>query len=457
MTLSLFIFYNYADYTEYDQNLVILLAVLTYYFTFLNWMLTGNRVFSIFTTFALLSLLFNLGQSILNAFTNFPIIGLVYSKYSPSDIFYMLKYQLICAAGLYLGSSLYLSKKKNRVSLYEFSSFYKTYNNFDIFKSREVILEILLYVSFAVTLIYSVYQINLSQNLSYSELYETRETVSEFYSFGAIILGLYFIFQKRHIKLVLGGWIWFFLSFYITGTRVLGLVYMGALIFVLPIIYPQYFQKKFISIWIIGLILSLTSFNIISQNRQGDSISSLSEENNIIFLLFNSINEMGFSQTATQTTIDHIKQGGEHKQTILYNILLGVIPSDWLNELVPKEWSNVSLGKWATEQEVGPNASYGLGYSWIAESYLNFGSWGWIFTLIYGYFIAFAENYSLKRIMKGDYLIAICLIAILCKQIFFVRAQLNLVIPFYKATIYLLIFRFLFLQKRKQFKQLINL
>jgi len=446
MILSLSIFYNYADYTEYSHNLIVLLAVLTYYFTLSNWLLTGNRAFSIFTTFVLFSLFFNLGQSILKAFTNFPIFGYVYSQYSPSDIFYMLKYQLICAAGLYLGSNLYLSKKKNRVSLYEISSYYKTNNNFDIFKPREIILEILFYVSFATTFIYGVYLINLRQNLSYAELYETKESISGIFYFGATVFGLYFIFQKRHIKLVLVGWIWFFLSFYIVGTRSLGIVYMGALITVIPILYPHLFRKKFIPIWLVGLMLGLISFSVISQTRQGNSIN-LGEENDIIVLLFTSIHEMGFSQTPTLTTISYIKQGGEYRQTILYNILLGIFPSVLLNELVPDEWSNVSLGGWATEQEMGPDATSGLGYSWIAEAYMNYGSWGWIFTLIYGYFIAYAENFSLKRIMQGRYLLAICLIAILCKQIFFARAQLNLVIPFYKGTMYLLIFRFIFFKK----------
>jgi hypothetical protein len=447
MILTLSVFYIYEHYTKFSHDLVTLMAVLTYYFTLANWVLTGNRAFSIFSAFVLASLFFNLGQSILFSFTNFPIVGGVYNLYSPSEVFYMVKYQLICAAGLYLGSSLYLRKKKNRVSLYEISSHYKANNNFGIFKPKDIVPEILLYVSFAVTFSYSVYQIVLSQSLSYSELYETRETISDFFYFGATIFGLYFIFQKRHIKLVLGGWIWFLLAFYLTGTRSLGLVFMGALIFVLPILYPLLFQKKFIPIWIVGLMLSLISFNIISQSRQGNSVYSLGEETDFIVLIYKSIQEMGYSQTPTLTTISYIRQGGEHKQTILYNILLGIFPSVWLNELVPDEWSHVSLGGWATEQEIGPDSTYGLGYSWIAEAYMNYGAWGWIFTLIYGYFIASAENYSLKRIMQGRYLIAICLIAILCRQIFFARAQLNLVVPFYKATMYILIFWFIFFKK----------
>jgi hypothetical protein len=452
MIFALSLFYTNLPDTENIHNLVTLLAVLTYIFTLANWIQKGNRLFSIFTIFILFSLFFNLGQSILYSFTDFPLLWSIYDIYSLSDICYMLKYQFICAAGLYLGSSIYIKTREHRVSLEDFSSFYKTNNNSNLHKQSNIILTILLYVSLSVTFYFTIYQLTMRQNMSYSELYVTRNTISEYYSFGAIVLGLYFIFIKKHVKIVLGAWIWFFIAFNIAGTRSMGVIYMGALTLVLPTLYPHIFKKKYIAIWIIGLVLGLISFSIISDYRQGELGNSKNGNLDFMISLYKAINEMGISETPTLTTINSIKQGDEHTQTILYNIILGIIPADLLNEFVPKEWTNVSLGAWATEQEKGITFTSALGYSWIAEAYMNYGAWGWIFTMIYGYFIAFAENFSLRRIMQGRYLLAICLIAILCKQIFFARAQLNLVMSFYKPTIYILMFLFVFGIKQRQFK-----
>ena len=155
---------------------------------------------------------------------------------------------------------------------------------------------------------------------------------------------------------------------------------------------------------------------------------------------------MGISETPTLITMEAIEKGTPYMQTILFNILLGFVPSSVLEIFVPDTWTT-HLGEWVNV--VSGTTTTEWGYSWIAESYINYGEFGWIFTAVYGYFIAFAENYSLRKIKSGDYLLALCLISILCKQIFFARAQINLVMSFYKPCIYILYLWMLFGDKKR--------
>ena len=65
------------------------------------------------------------------------------------------------------------------------------------------------------------------------------------------------------------------------------------------------------------------------------------------------------------------------------------------------------------------------------------------------WFIAMAENYSLRIINNWQKLLALCFLAFLCKQIFFARGQIYLSISFYRYSIILAIVYFLFGYKRK--------
>lgn len=67
----------------------------------------------------------------------------------------------------------------------------------------------------------------------------------------------------------------------------------------------------------------------------------------------------------------------------------------------------------------------GFGFSYIAEAYLNYGWFGWIFILLYGILIARLENMAYQDIMNGCFF-KITFLLWLAKQVFFARADLCL-------------------------------
>lgn len=439
MIISLVLFYILQEPSSINHDLFTSLASVSYILTIYNWLSKGNRPFSLFCLFVVYALFSNLGQSILYMFTRQDFILNIYSKYDLQDICPMLRYQFVCASGLYLGSAIYLRKSYRNVTAESISVHYR-YLELQETSISQKFFDILLYVCLAVVFYFTIYQLVLRQTMSYKELYNERELVSAYFAFGTIVLGLNAILKKRHVRLVLFSWLFYFLAYNVAGTRSMGIIYAGALLFSMPILFPYYFQKRFYFVWGIVALLGISAISIIS-NLRTQSIGSLSNETDLWLSVLQSINEMGISETPTLITMDAVDNGTPYMQSILFNILLGFFPSSLLEGLVPETWTT-QLGQWATV--ISNTTTVEWGYSWIAESYINYGELGWIFTAVYGYFIAFAENYSLRKIKNGDYLLALCLIAILCKQIFFARAQINLVMSFYKPCIYILYLWLLF-------------
>ena len=73
------------------------------------------------------------------------------------------------------------------------------------------------------------------------------------------------------------------------------------------------------------------------------------------------------------------------------------------------------------------DAHYGLGGSYIAESFANFGWYGCIYTLFYGWMIAFLEGYAYQNLNSSQKrLLSIAILALLLRQVFYARAQLDL-------------------------------
>ena len=444
MAISLILFCLLKEASSFNHDLFTILATISYILTIYNWLSKGNRLFSLFCMFVVYSLFSNLGQSLIYIFIHQDFMLNIYSMYDLNNICPMLRYQFVCASGLYLGSAIYLNKDYRNVTAKEMSEHYKSFIPKKLCIDQ-TIYDILLYICLTVVFIYSSYQLVLRQTMSYSELYNDRESMSAYFSFGTILLGLNAILKKRHVKLVLYCWIYYFLAYNVAGTRSMGIIYAGALLFAMPILFPYYFQKKFYFIWGSVGTVGISAISIIS-NLRTQSIGSISYETDFLMSIMNSINEMGISENPTLITIEAVEKGTPYMQTILFNTLLGFVPSSFLELLVPETWVT-HLGQWVNDISGATTTEWG--YSWIAESYINYGEFGWIFTALYGYFIAFAENYSLRKIKNGDFLLALCLISILCKQIFFARAQISLVMTFYKPCIYILYLWLLFGNKER--------
>ncbi len=357
----------------------------------------------------------------------------MYKTYTLSDICYSLKYNFLCISALNLGVSYYLRKSERNVTAEQISFFY-SHNNRETSVNVKW-LEKLLYLCLFSVLVYTTYQLVLRQTMSYHELYESRELNSYLLIFGSVALGLFFIFIKRHVKLIIGCWLWFVLAYMLAGTRSMSILYVGALVLTIPIVYPRFFKPKYYPLFFVALFVFFAMLSVISEVRDGalGDVSSSSE--GLMYAAYSTILEMGASQLPLMISIDNF-QFLEYSQTILYFLLLGFIPSAILDPLTPDNW-HIQLGTWVNE--VTNTTNNQLGFSWLAETYLNFGEFGWMFALLYGFFIAYAENGALNRIIQRKYLLSICLLSYLCRQIFFARAQIGLSIDFYRPIILIFI------------------
>lgn len=429
--LAIFYFDDNNSFTTHNWYLACI--YLSYFLCLYNWIARGNRFFSLFVLFVMFSLFYNVSQSLIYAFTEEDTVLYVYSHYSLSEVCYMLKFQFLCIAGFYLGTSLYLDRKCHNVSRQQIDYYYEKKRPSHL-KNEKILFKLFLLCAVCV-FGFTIYQLRLRQTMTYSELYQNRELISPYFSLGTMLIGLYFIYQKRHVKLVYFFYIWFIVAYTLAGTRSMSMVYVSALWLTTPMVYPKYFQRKYYPI-ILGVAVSaIASISVVSSMRTSDMTSGPSVDTGEMGVLFASLREMGTSQVPTMITIEHFPEQG-YSPTVLYFLIKLIIPADLLEGIVPDSW-RLRIGKWTTDIS---NTTYTQwGSSWLAEGYINYGEFAWIFTLLYGYIIVWAENGALIRIMKGKYLLAICLLTCLCKQIFFARAEIALLTDYLKPCVYIAI------------------
>ena len=70
---------------------------------------------------------------------------------------------------------------------------------------------------------------------------------------------------------------------------------------------------------------------------------------------------------------------------------------------------------------------------------MNYGRYGWIFMILYGFILAYAEIFAYKKYRTGEYLIPVILLLLLSKNVFSVRGELALLIGYVRMAIYILI------------------
>lgn len=443
LLFALITFYIDIGTSLADHNRYLLYVYISYFLCLYCWIGRGNRVLSLFVLFVLFSLFYNTSQSFVYAITKDFSFLHIYNSYTLADVCYMLKYEFLCISGFCLGISVYLNKKSHNVSHNEVVLYYKKKrkenNNMNRFFIIFVICSIAVFA-------YTIYQLILRQTISYGELYESRETISPYFSLGTMLIGLYYILIKCHVKLVLLLYVWFIFAYTLAGTRSMTIVYIGALFLIIPILYPQYFQRKYYPLIFALILLGFFSISVFSQLRNSSIGSTMALETNNMPIYLASLKEMGISQLSTLITIDNFDKA-PYSQTIFYFVLLSFIPSFILESVLPESWG-LRLGSWVTNIS---NTTYvQWGSSWIAESYLNFGQFGWLFTFLYGYLIVYAENSSLRRILRGDYLLSICVLTCLCKQLFFARAEIHLLVDYFKPCIYILAIYYLTKKESKK-------
>lgn len=428
------------------HTVVTILLISSYVLCLYYWLKAGNRVLSLYTFFILYAFFSNAGQSLLYL-AQFPDEFLnVYDDGTLTQIVDMLRFQYLCIAAMGVGTAIYLSSSR-------FVPIRLEAQRNDLlcqgkFKGRnDSLLWFGLLFCLVYVLFFAVKMVSLRQTMGYGDLYEARgEWNSVFHqvvNLLALLLSYYFLFRNKNTVIIYVFLVLILLSYMISGSRGLAIPYLGMLIVVFPITNPELFKRRYAVFWIIGGIVFFSLLSVISSNRAAYLTGqALNTTNTIAMNAYATISEMGMSARTVTLTMQAIDNGGmEHHQTILYVLTTSLVPLT--NNIPALQDQYIQLSSWVSEFAGSYNS--GLGYSFIAEAYMNYGWFGWIYILIYGWFIAFAESLAYRRISNGKYYLALMLLVILSKQLFYARAQIELIggtlrLLEYLTIIYLIFF-----------------
>ncbi len=401
------------------------LGLFSYIFCILTWLRSGNRAFSLFLVFVLYMLFSHLGQALLYSFGVSDIMLLLYDWCSATSVTQMLRFHMLCPAALNVGVVLYFVKHKKNISLSKQVSGY--YENIKLDKSRrELVLDILLFA----TLLYALYSAvnfwKLRQTMSYAEFYDTLSGSGSLFKSmcitASVTIGLVYVYKCRYQKFIYASWLLIALIYLIGGSRGTAIPYIGALLVAVPVTHSYFFDGNKKYIWLLLAFIAFSFLSVISSNRAGKVGSdALVSNQSILDNAIGTMAEMGGSALPTVLSMEACDSGVlPHYQSNVFFLLACFIPADLVEFItgIP----NVQLARIITDY-AGSTWS-GLGYSCVAEVYVNYGWFGWLWFIFYGYLIVLLECSAYKFILQRKYFIASLFIYILSSSLFYARAPI---------------------------------
>ena len=424
MVAALVLFYaNLSISTEAAHNLFATGCLLSYLLCLRNWLKSGCRGASLYVFFVSYAFMCNMGQSVLYLFRVPDDLLPVYFLHSFVSIVEMLKFQFLCIAALNLGTVLYIHKTYRCVNIedqriaYESKAIEST--------SRDKYLDFLMYFSLLYILYHCVVMFQMRQSMGYMEFFEAGRGQSEdaiytLVDFLSVLLGLRNIFKKRHVKFTYVVYALCVVIYMIVGSRGLSMRYLAVIFSTLPITYPNLFQKKYYVAWIVGVVFGFAGLSVISDTRSSSlSASSFVTDSSIGMSALSAVSEMGYSERPAIITMEAVDGGYRRHQTILVQVIKVLVPFSGNLSVIKSE--NMALGNWVTDYV---ESNSGLGSSIIAEAYMNYGKFGWIFFILWGWIIAYGENEAYRRLMYGNSLYALWFLTLLSTGILLARSEI---------------------------------
>lgn len=434
----------YLENNEESHYIYTILCIISYILCFKNWLKYGGRLISLYVFFVAYLMFCNLGQSILYTFKVPAELLYLYFKINVGEVANVLRFQYVCIAALNLGTTFYVSKPGNCVTQSELQSHYENNQIRNTNKLNYIAIFIL-----AISLLYLFYEgaqmLIMRQTMSYHDFFdsgrgESSNEFTRFVKFSTLYFSMWAIFKKKYVKLVYCCLIILVCIYMLTGARGLSISYVSIILLLASISHGKLFQKRYAWAWIIGGVFAFSLLGVIGANRNNHNVSIFNSDNSIGTNIISTVAEMGGSARSAVYAIEAADKGVFNYQTILSTIVRAIIPfSSHISDI---KANNVVLSEWITDY--ANNRSSGLGFSCIGELYVNFGQLGWIFMLLYGYFIAYAENESYKRIIRGDLLYPLVLLTFLCTMVPWARSEFVRCINVVRYGVYLLVGKFLF-------------
>lgn len=402
-------------YDVFYHNVLVLCNFISYILCIYSWRRFGGRWLSVFVFFIVYALFCNLGNSILYStmsWTNTTEALKIYENAYWMSIIDMLRFQFLCVASMNVGVSAYTSVAKAYIP--SVSKTRTEANTLEVFWLLTVAYHIYLsyhYLTFRITAGYSDLD-----SLIVSEDYGLLGTLLTYFF---LFLSLLLLFKGKQVKTIYLLLTCLSLAFMISGKRYMAIRFIGAILVFLGATHPRLFRKRYVWIWVAAGIGFMAFINVIRVLRGSSIADGIDVEKSVFQLVLGTFAEMGQSEWPAIITMDIIGSTDQYMHSI-YNTFLRVTGFDVLFGLETEE----SLGRWITNQ-MGTN--YGLGYSFVAEAYANFGWLGWIFTFIYGWLIVWLENSAYRMLsQKINIYVALAILCLLLRQIFYARAQLDL-------------------------------
>lgn len=403
--------------TLISHNILVLFILVSYLLCFITWRRAGGAITSVYNFFIAYALLSNLGASLIYStlsWTNSAEFLKVYEFCTWNSVVDMLRFQLLCVSFMNLGTALCVSKYPIYSPPEIDSSYSEPYSIVDTFWWICSLFQLFLGIRY----------LFMRSTMTYMEL--DKEMVSEDWglfgvlsTYGFLFLSMLLLLKGRKIKLVYIFLVILSFLFMVAGKRYVAIRYVGALAVFMPLTHSKCFQRKYAGFWALGVFAFLAFINILRMTR-GDTLSAISVDDKGFFdLILGTFAEMGQSEWPAIIIMDHLEGTGER----VYTLFSAFARTFGLDVLLGFHTSQ-SLGVYVTRLM---DAHYGLGGSYIAESFANFGWYGCIYTLFYGWMIAFLEGYAYQNLNSSQKrLLSIAILALLLRQVFYARAQLDL-------------------------------
>lgn len=441
----------------YVHNFLTITVLLSYFACIYNWLKAGNRFMSMYVLFVLYTLFSHIGQSFVYLIPEVGIVAILFSLEPLSVIIEGLRFQLLCVSFFNLGTCIYIYQSGSSVSL---NKQLQIFNDTDSARQNNdsslFFLDLVVCVSGFLVFLDAYRFLAYRQTMSYMDAYTLRQEAGQsvylIYSWIFLVFSTISIFLKRHIRLLFFIYATLIIIYMLCGNRSLSIRFIAVLSITAPLLYPTFFKKKYWWIWTLLFIAILSFISFISVYRGFDMNGEISIATNEMALgmgALAAIAEMGGAQYPLCITMQSVDGSFGSHLTLIYFFITAFSSSiicdlfGLSNEFVPlTEWVGESIGI----------TSYGLGYSCIAEWYMNFKWGGCLFALFYGFILSFMECKAYKLLLNNKYLIACVIFAFLANNIFYARSQMfhslfEVRYGFWVIIIYVIFFRNIYLKK----------
>lgn len=392
-------------------GLVILLSIL---FVYYSWVKCGGHLLSAYIIFITAFCAFNLGQPILESF------GTIDNRLSLLDSYGISNNLFIKAASFGLLSLLFLHigmlwgiKKRT---------------NYNISKNEEVRQMFLsikfISICFAV-LSFPFFFYNLYQSLSVITLYgygaaDNYYRVPSFVKLLAdyyepSIIGLFFSSEYLNKNKLIVRFLLFITVFMpplFLGGRA-NAVIIVAIVLIIYQLFNRIPIRKLILIAVFGYVL-IVILALVGKTRNdtGNKVQNMELALNDMEVspVVSTLTEMGWSMFPLASTMKIIPEKDDYKYGVSYLFALTtIIPNIGIWDVHPAQKYG-SPGVWLDHKM---DMGFGLGYSIVAESYYNFGIMGFLFFLLYGFFLSKCTTAISKRgMMKNPIMTFACIIVL---------------------------------------------